>query len=131
MTTPPQGHARPAWEDLIAAFHDKEILLDDTWQTARQKTLGRDYRRRVRARLLELRNPLRKTWDNLWLRCLDPWSPACHLPLTCHLCEEWDTVSSAMPTGAIRCAQCSKLAACPWPEPPAGRRRRTEEETLQ
>ena len=32
--------------------------------------------------------------------------------------------------GAYRCAFCSKVAACPWPEPPAGLRRRTEEEAL-
>ena len=40
-------------------------------------------------------------------------------------------MSSAAPMGANRCAQCSQVAACPWPEPPAGRRRRTEEESLQ
>ena len=39
-------------------------------------------------------------------------------------------MSSAAPTGANRCAQCSQVAACPWPEPPAGRHRRTEEEAL-
>ena len=47
MATPPQGHPRPAWDDLIAAFHDHGILPDDTWQEVRQKMLGRDYRRRV------------------------------------------------------------------------------------
>ena len=56
--TPPRGHQRPAWDDLIAAFHDHGILPDDTWQAVREKTLGRDYRRRVCARLLELRDPL-------------------------------------------------------------------------
>ena len=39
-------------------------------------------------------------------------------------------MSSAAPTGANRCAQCSQVAACPWPEPPAGPHRRTEEEAL-
>ena len=39
-------------------------------------------------------------------------------------------VSSATPTGANRCAQCSQLVACPWPEPPAGPHRCTEEEAL-
>ena len=39
-------------------------------------------------------------------------------------------VSSATPTSANRCAQCSQLAACPSPEPPAGPHRRTEEEAL-
>ena len=78
-----------------------------------RKTLGRDYRRRVRARLLVLRDPLRQRWDDLWLRRLDPWSPASHLPHTCHVCGECDTVSSAAPTGANRCAQCSQVAACP------------------
>ena len=58
MATPPQGHPRPAWEDLIAAFHDRRILPDDTWREVQRKTLGRDYRRRVRARLLEIRDPL-------------------------------------------------------------------------
>ena len=53
MATPPQGH-RPAWDDLIGAFHDHGFLPDDTWQEIRQKTLSKDYRRRVRARLLEL-----------------------------------------------------------------------------
>ena len=38
MATPPRGHPRPAWDDLIAAFHDHGILLDDTW--------GRSGRRR-------------------------------------------------------------------------------------
>ena len=39
-------------------------------------------------------------------------------------------MSSAAAMGANRCAQCSVVAACPWPEPPAGPRRRTEEEAL-
>ena len=39
-------------------------------------------------------------------------------------------MSSAAPMGANRCAQCSQVAACPWPEQPAGLRRRTEEEAL-
>ena len=37
-TPPPQGHPRLAWDDLIASFHDHEILPDDTWQEVRQKT---------------------------------------------------------------------------------------------
>ena len=130
MATHPRRHPRPAWDDLIAAFHDHGILHDDTWQEVRQKTPGRDYRRRVRARLLELRDPIRQRWDDLWLRRLGPWSPPSHLPHTCHLCGECDTVSSAAPTGANRCAQCSRVAACPWPEPLAGPHRRTEEEAL-
>ena len=130
MATPPQGHPCPAWDDLIAALHDHGILPDDTWREVRQETLGRDYRRHVRARLLEIRNPLRQSWDDLWLRRLGPWSPPSHLPHTCHLCGECDTVSSAAPTGANRCARCSQVAACPWPEPPAGPHRRTEEEAL-
>ena len=56
IATPPQGHPRAAWNDLIAAFHDHGILPDDTWREVQQKTLGRDYRRRVRARLLEIRD---------------------------------------------------------------------------
>ena len=32
MTTPPRGHLRPAWDDLIAAFHDDGIFPDDRWQ---------------------------------------------------------------------------------------------------
>ena len=134
MTKPPRGHPRPAWDDLIAAFHDHRILPDDTWQEVRQKTLGRDYRTRVRARLLELRDPLRQRWDDLWLRVtlrrLGPWSPASHLPHTCYLCGKCDTVSSAAPMCANRCTRCSQVAACPWPEPPAGPRRRTEYEAL-
>ena len=39
-------------------------------------------------------------------------------------------MSSANPTGDNRCAQCSQVAACPWPEPTAGPRRSTEEEAL-
>ena len=123
MATPPRGHPRPAGNDLIAAFRDHGILPDDTWREVRQKTLGRDYRRRVRA-------PLRQRWDDLWLRRLGRWSPPSHLPHTCHLCGECDTVSFAAPTDANRCAQCSQVAACPWPEPPAGPHRRTEEEAL-
>ena len=129
MAIPPQGH-RPAWENLIAAFHDHGVLPDDTWQEVRQKTLSKNYRPRVRARLLELRDPLRQRWDDLLLRRLCPWSPPSHLPHTCHLGGECDTVSSAAPGGANRCTQCSKVAACPWPEPPAGPHRRTEEEAL-
>ena len=113
MATPPKGQPRPAWDDLNAAFHNHGILSDHTWQEVRQKTLSRDYRRRVRARLLELRYPLRQRWDDLWFRRLGPWSPPSHLPHTCHLCWECDTVSSAAPTGANRCAQCSQVAACP------------------
>ena len=131
MASPPQGHPRPAWDDLITAFHDHGILPDDTWQEVQQKTLGKDYQRRVRARLLEIRDPLRQRWDDLWLRHLDPWSPPSHLPHTCRLCGECDTVSSAASTGANRCARCAQVAACPWPEPPAGPRRRTEEEALR
>ena len=82
MATPPQGHPRPAWDDLIAAFHDHGFLPDDTWREVQRKTLGRDYRRRVRARLLEIRDPLRQRWDDLWLRHLDPFSrpPTSHTP---------------------------------------------------
>ena len=50
--------------------------------------------------------------------------------LTYLLCGECDTVSSAASTGANRCARFAQVAACPWPEPPAGPRRRTEEEAL-
>ena len=131
MASPPQGHPRPAWDDLIATFHNHGILPDDTWQEVQRKTLGKDYRRRVRARLLEIRDPHRQRWDDLWLRCLDPWSPPSHLPHTCRLCGACDTVSSAASTGANRCARCAQVAACPWPEPPAGPRRRTEEEALR
>ena len=90
MASPPKGHPRPAWDGLIAAFHDLGILPDDTWQEVQRKTLGNDYR----------------------------------------LSGECDTVSSAVSTGANRCARCAQVAACPWPEPPAGPRRRTEEEAL-
>ena len=94
MASPPQGHPRPAWDDLIAAFHDHGILPDDTWQEVQRKTLGKDYRRRVRARLLEIRDPLRQRWDDLWLRHLDPWSPPSHLPHTCGL---WGNVTRCPP----------------------------------
>ena len=114
----------------LAAFHDHGILPDDTWREVQRKTLDRDYRRRVRARLLEIRDPLRQRWDDLWLRHLDPWLLPSHLPHTCGLCGECDTVSSAASTRANRCARCAQVAACPWPEPPAGPRRRTEEEAL-
>ena len=39
-------------------------------------------------------------------------------------------MSSAASTGANSCARCAQVAACPWPEPPAGPRRRTEEDAL-
>ena len=130
MTTP-QEHPGPAGDDLRAAFHDDGILPDNTWQAVRQKTLGRDYRRRISPCLLESRGPLRQGWDNLWLPSLDPCSPASHLPHTCHLCRDCDTVFGATPTATNRCAQCSQVAACHWPEPLAGARRHTEEEVLQ
>ena len=130
MVTSPRGHPCPAWDDLISTFYDHGIFPDDTWQEIRQKTHGRNYRRRVRARLLELLDPLCHRWDDLRLDLLGPWLTPSHLPHTCQLCGECDTVSSAAPTGANRCAQCSQVAACPWPEPPAGPHRRTEEEAL-
>ena len=130
MTTS-QRHPRPEREDLIAAFHDRRVLPDDIWQAVGQKTLSRDYRRASVPACWSSTGRLRQQCDDLWLRCLDTWSPAPHLPHTCHLCGEWDTVSSTTPTGTNRCAQCSKVAAFPWPEPPAGPRRRTEEEALQ
>ena len=127
---PPRGHPRLEWDGLIATFHDHGILPDDTWQEVRQKTLSRDYRRRVRAHLLELRDPLRQRWEDLWLRRLGPWSPHSHLLDSCHLCGDHGTVSSPAPTGTNRCTQRSQVAACPWPEPPAGPRRRMAEEAL-
>ena len=117
---PPWGHPHPARDDHIAAFHDHKVLPDNTWQEVRQKTLGRDYDRRVLARLLELQDPLRQRWDDLWLRRLG----------RCHLCGECAAVSSAALMGANRCTQCSQVAACPWPEPLAGPCRRTEAEVL-
>ena len=53
-----QGHPRPAWDNLIAAFHDHGILPDDTWREVQRKTLGREYLRHVRARLQETWEPL-------------------------------------------------------------------------
>ena len=44
------------WDDLMATFHDHGVLPDDTWQTVQQKTISREYRRRVRASLQELRD---------------------------------------------------------------------------
>ena len=131
MATPPKGNPRPEWDDLITAFHNQGILPNDKWREVQRKMLGRDYRRRVCARPLEIRDPLRQRWDDLWLCHLGRWLPPSHLPHTCHLSGECDTVSSATPPGANRCAQCSQVAACPWPEPPAGPHRRTEEEALQ
>ena len=86
---------------------------------------------RVCTCVLEFRDPVRQRWDDLWLCCLDPWTLASHLQHTCHLCRECDTVSSAAQTGTNRCTQCSQVAACPWPEPPPGLRRCTEEGALQ
>ena len=117
---PPLAHPRPAWDDLIAAFHNDGILPNDTWREVQQKTHGRDYRRCVRARLLEIRDPLRQRWGDLWLRDIRPWSPPYDLPNTCHLCGKCDTVSSAATTGANRCAHCSQVTVCPWPETSRG-----------
>ena len=128
--TPPWGHPRPAWDDLIAAFHDHGLLPDDTWQEVRQKTLGINYRRRVRTSLLKLQEPLRQRWNEPCLRRLGPWLPPSYLSHTCHLCGVCNTVSSDTLTGANRCAQCSQVAACPWLKPPADPHRRTEEEAL-
>ena len=107
MATPPQGHPRPAWYNLLAAFQDHGILPDDTWREVRRKSLGSDYRRRVRACLLEIRDPLRQRWEDPRLRHLDHWSPPSHLSHSCRLCGECDTVSSAAKTGANRCARCA------------------------
>ena len=75
--------------------------------------------------------PLRQMWNNLWLRRLDPWSPASYLPDTSNLCGECGTVSFTTLTGANRCARCSLVAACPWHKPPTGPRGRTEEEAFE
>ena len=125
------GPPRPEWDDLIAALHKHGLLPDDTWQAVRLKTLDRDYRRPVRAHLLQIRGPLRQRWDNFWLCRLNPWCLASHLQHTCQLCRECDGVSSAALTGTNRCAQCSKVAACPWPKPAPGPRLCTEEEVLR
>ena len=124
-----QPHLR--WDDHIVAFHGHGVLPSDTWQAVREKTLGGDYWRHVRAPLLELQDSLCQRWDNLWHRRHDPWSPASHLPHTCHLCGGYDTRSSTLPAGINRCTQCCQVAGCPWPEPPAGTRQRMEEEALQ
>ena len=81
---PPKGHPGPAWDDLIAASHEDGIVPDDTWQEIRQKTLSRDYRRCVRARLPEPRDPLRQRWDDIWLRVSAPGCrpPTSHTPAT-------------------------------------------------
>ena len=125
MTTT-QRHPLPEWDDLIAAFHDHGVLPDDTWRVVRQKTLNRGYRRRVRARLLELRGPLRQRWDDLWLRRLDPRSPASHLPHTCHLCGECNTVSrhTRAPTGARSAPRWRRAPVPSHPRARAGARRR-------
>ena len=130
MATPPRGTPARRGTTSSPPSTKHGILPDDTWREVQRKTLGRDYRRRVRARLLELRDPLRQRWDDLWLRHLGPWSPPSSLPHTCRLCGGCDTVSFAAPTGANRCAQCSPVAVYPWPEPHAGPHRRTGEEAL-
>ena len=72
MTTPPEGiSSRPGMTSSQPSM-TTGFLADNTWQAVRQKTLGRDYQRRVRARLLELWDPLHQRWDDLWLGRLDP-----------------------------------------------------------
>ena len=114
MTTHPRGHPRPAWDDLIAAFHDHRFLPDDTWQEVRQKTLSRDYRCRVCARLLELCDPRCQRWDDLWLRRLGPWLPASHLPHTCHLrsANGRQQVPAVLPGGPRARADARKRGLC-------------------
>ena len=113
------------------AFQDHGLLPSDTRQAVRQKTLSSDYRRRICAPLLEIWDLLRQQWDDLWLHRLDPWSPASHLPHTCHLCRACDTVYSTVPVGTNRCAQCSQVAACRWGKPSRAPHRRTEYEAVQ
>ena len=129
MATPPRG--TPARRGTTSSPPSTTTGSSPTTRGGRSsgRRLARTGRR-VHARLLEIRDPLRQRWDDLWLRHLDPWSPPSQLPHTCRLCGECETVSSAASTGANRCARCAQVAACPWPEPPAGRRRRTEEEAL-
>ena len=79
-----QEELLPAWNDLMAVFHDHRILPNDTWPAIWHKMLRRDYRLPIRTRLLELRGPLRQQWDDFGLRRLDPWFPASHLPHTYH-----------------------------------------------
>ena len=125
-----RGHPPPGRDVFIAAFHDHGVLPSDTWQEVRQKFISRDYRRHICTRLRELQDCLRQQWDNLGLHRLEPWSPASHLPHTCHLRGAYDTVSSTVLAGTNRCAQCSQMAACPWPEPPPSPRQGTEKEAL-
>ena len=40
---------RPKGDDLIAVFHNHCVLTTDMWQKVREKMLGRDYRRHLRA----------------------------------------------------------------------------------
>ena len=127
MATPPQGHPRPAWDDLIAVFHDHGILPDDTWREVQRKTLGRDYRRRVRTCLLEIRDPLRQRWDDLWLRHLDPWSAPSHLPHTCRLCEnvtQCPPQRRQAPTGARGAPRWLRAPGPNLPQAHAGAQRR-------
>ena len=121
----------PEWGNLIAAFNDHGMHATNTWQTVRANTLRRDYRRRVRARLLELRNSIGRRCDDLWLRWLRPWSPASHLPQACCLCGTCDVMSSNLPAGTNRCTRCSQVVASPWQEQAPGPRRRTEHEALR
>ena len=124
MTTH-QGQPRPPWDDLIGASTTTGSSLTTCGRrSGRKRSVGTTGAVSAPA-CWNSWAPFFQCWDHPWLLALDPWSPASHIPHTCQLCGEWDTVSSAKQTGPNRCAQCSQLAACPWPEPPAGLHRRT------
>ena len=125
MTTT-QGHARPQWDDFVAAFHDHGVLPDDTWHAVWQKKhLSRDYPAASAPASWSYEAP----FTNGGTISGSASNPGPRLP-TSHT-GECDTVSSATPTGTNRCTQCYQVAARPWPEPPAGPCRRREEEALQ
>ena len=130
MTTP-QGHPCPAWDDLIAAFHDHWILSDYTWQAIRQKTLGIATGAASAPACWSSGTPFANVGTISGCTAVTPGPRPAHLSHTCHLCGECNTVSCATPTGTNRCAQCCQVAVCCWPEQPAGLRRRTEEGALQ
>ena len=86
MATPPKWYPRPAWDNLIAAFQDHGILPDDRWREVQRKTLGRDYRRRCRARLLEIQDPLQQRSTEVGRPLAPPSGPlVAALPPPTHL----------------------------------------------
>ena len=122
-----RGHTPLGAAHATAYVHARDLTATATNRRAQRARGGHTpVQRRLRVRKERLSGVA--VLPQPCLLCGGPEETPVHM--LCGLCGECDTVSSVASTGANRCARCAQVAACPWPEPPAGPRRRTGEEAL-